>query len=120
MFKAIKLASGRFEIYEEDEQGNNVMTFPETYGTPEEANAKLDELNAGKPKVQDVIPPKTDEEAKPEEANAEADASKSDVEPGANSSGQENSGSEGGQEGGEGSGEGAGTGTGEGGESAGQ
>lgn len=45
MFKAIKLASGRFEIYQEDEAGNNVTTFPETFGTPEEANAKLAELN---------------------------------------------------------------------------
>lgn len=81
MFKAIKLASGRFEIYQEDEAGNNVTTFPETFGTPEEANAKLAELNqptgeaANKPvdsvqkPAETVAPEKT-----AEEVQAEADA----------------------------------------------
>lgn len=81
MFKVIKLASGRFEIYQEDELGNNVMTFPETFGTPEEANAKLAELNqpigqaANKPVDSVQKPPQgATPEKTAEEVQAEADA----------------------------------------------
>lgn len=46
MWTIFKLASGRYEVYKEVD-GNSVMSYPETFGTPEEANAKVAVLNAG-------------------------------------------------------------------------
>lgn len=44
MWTVLKLSSGRFEVYKE-EDGNTVMTYPETFGSPEEAKAKAEALN---------------------------------------------------------------------------
>lgn len=59
MYKVFKVESGRFEVYEQDEQGNTVQVLSPDYATPEEATAKANELNEvpGAVKVQDVIPP---------------------------------------------------------------
>lgn len=46
MFKSIKLESGRFEVYEEDEQGNNLRVIPETFATQEAANECIKALEA--------------------------------------------------------------------------
>jgi hypothetical protein len=46
MWKTLKLSSERFEVYKE-ENGNTVMVYPETFGTPEEAVAKIARLTDG-------------------------------------------------------------------------
>lgn len=108
MYKVFKVESGRFEVYEEDAEGNTVQVLKPDYATPEEANAKCLELN--KP-VDSVQGPAADPELKPEEeAKPEEGASKSDVESGATGTGSENSSTEGSEKAPEG--EGAGTATG--------
>jgi hypothetical protein len=89
MWKTLKLSSGRFEVYKED-NGNTVMVYPETFGTPEEAAAKIARLTDGveaepvdgiaqRPPVADKPVDSVQPPAAPvAEPSADADASKSE------------------------------------------